>query len=165
MANLSEDVIKKAYAAFNERDIDKTLSTMQTNVQWSKAWEGGYISGHDEIREYWTRQWKEINPTVEPVGFRDRENGNLEVKVHQNVKDLEGNIIFDGAIRHIYTFQDGLIKTMDIELLQEEEQPLQFADTEDNDRFVIPDECGDTLWDAVLKQDEEKDRRAAEEQK
>jgi hypothetical protein len=21
---------------------------MQPNVQWSKAWEGGYISGHDE---------------------------------------------------------------------------------------------------------------------
>lgn len=27
-------VINKAYAAFNESDIDKALSTMQPHVQW-----------------------------------------------------------------------------------------------------------------------------------
>jgi hypothetical protein len=112
-----QDLIKKAYAAFNERDIDKALSNMQPNVQWSKAWEGGYISGHDEIKAYWSRQWKEINPTVEPVGFTVRPNGNLEVKVHQKVKDLAGNSMFDGTVKHIYSFEDGLIKKMDIELI------------------------------------------------
>jgi len=111
------DLIKKAYTAFNERDIDKALSTMQPNVQWSKAWEGGYISGHNEIRAYWTRQWKEINPNVEPIGFTERENGSLEVEVKQKVKDLEGNSIFDGTVKHVYTFEDGLVKTMDIELV------------------------------------------------
>ena len=110
------DLIKKAYAAFNERDIDKALSTMQPNVQWSKAWEGGYISGHDEIRKYWTRQWTEINPNVEPVGFNKRQNGTLEIIVHQIVKDLQGNPMFDGIVKHIYTLQDGLLRRMDIEL-------------------------------------------------
>ena len=43
MTTQLKDLIKKAYSAFNERDIDKALSTMQPNVQWSKAWEGGYI--------------------------------------------------------------------------------------------------------------------------
>lgn len=113
-----KEIIKKAYSAFNERNIDKALSTMQPDVQWSKAWEGGYISGHNEIKEYWTRQWTEINPKVDPVGFSDRENGSLEVKVQQNVKDLQGNLIFDGLVKHVYTFQDGLIKTMDIELVE-----------------------------------------------
>jgi hypothetical protein len=116
MTNELKDLIKKAYSAFNERDIDKALSAMQSNVQWSKAWEGGYISGHDEIKEYWTRQWKEINPNVEPVGFKERQNGSLEVEVHQKVKDLQGNSMFDGTVKHIYTIEDGLIKTMDIEL-------------------------------------------------
>ncbi|MET0944782.1 MAG: nuclear transport factor 2 family protein [Flavobacterium sp.] len=115
---MSFDTIKKAYSAFNERNIDNALSTMQPDVQWSKAWEGGYISGHDEIKQYWTRQWTEINPKVEPTSFEERENGSLEVKVHQNVKDLHGNLIFDGLVKHIYTFQDGLIKTMDIELVE-----------------------------------------------
>lgn len=112
-----KDLIKKAYSAFNERDIDTALSTMQPNVQWSKAWEGGYISGHDEIKEYWTRQWKEINPKVEPAEFTERENESLEVLVQQKVKDLDGNSIFDGIVKHVYTFEDGLIKTMDIELV------------------------------------------------
>ena len=111
------DLIRKAYSAFNERDIDKALSTMQPNVQWSKAWEGGYISGHDEIKQYWTRQWKEINPQVEPIGFTARENGSVEVLVHQQVKDLQGASIFNGNVKHVYTFEDGLIKTMDIELV------------------------------------------------
>src|SRR6195952_526968 len=101
------NVIRKAYSAFNERDIDKALSTMQPDVQWSKAWEGGYISGHSEIKQYWTRQWTEINPTVTPIGFTERTNGSLEVRVHQNVKDLLGNLMFDGAVKHIYTFQGG----------------------------------------------------------
>lgn len=111
------DLIEKAYSAFNERNIDKALSTMQPTVQWSKAWEGGYISGHGEIKDYWTRQWKEINPIVEPTGFIERQNGSLQVDVHQQVKDSQGTLLFDGIVRHIYTFEDGLIKTMDIELV------------------------------------------------
>jgi len=118
MKNQFEDVIQKAYSAFNERNIDIALSTMQPDVQWSKAWEGGYISGHTEIKEYWTRQWTEINPNVDPVGFRERENERLEVEVHQYVEDLQGNLMFDGMVRHVYTFQAGLIKTMDIELVE-----------------------------------------------
>lgn len=111
-----KDIIHKAYAAFNGRYIDAALSTMQPDVQWSKAWEGGYISGHDEIRKYWTRQWKEINPKVEPVGFTERPDSRLEVSVHQNVKELDGKQLFDGTVKHIYRFEEGLIKTMDIEL-------------------------------------------------
>ena len=118
MEKQTQDLIEKAYAAFNARDIETALSTMHPDVQWPKAFEGGHVSGHNEIREYWTRQWTEINPNVEPVGFNERDNGSLEVKVHQNVKDLQGNILFDGLVKHVYTFQSGLIKTMDIELIE-----------------------------------------------
>jgi hypothetical protein len=117
MATQFEDLIKKAYTAFNQRDIDKALSTFHTNVQWPKAFEGGYVSGHNEIREYWTRQWSEINPNVEPIGMKERLNGSLEVEIHQIVKDLQGNSLFDGTVKHIYTLQDGLLRRMDIELV------------------------------------------------
>ncbi len=112
-----KDLIKKAYAAFNERNIDKALSTMHPDIQWPKAFEGGYVSGHNEIREYWTRQWTEINPNVEPIEINERQNGNLEVEVLQKVKDLQGNSLFDGTVKHIYTLQDGLLRKMDIELV------------------------------------------------
>jgi hypothetical protein len=117
MAIQFEDLIKKAYSAFNQRDIDKALSTMHTAVQWPKAFEGGYVSGHNEIREYWTRQWSEINPNVEPIGIKERPNGSFEVEIHQIVKDLQGNSLFDGTVKHIYTLQDGLLRSMDIELV------------------------------------------------
>lgn len=110
------NLIKKAYSAFNSREIDTALSTFHTDVQWPKAFEGGYVSGHDEIRKYWTRQWTEINPNVEPIGFNERQNGTVEVTVHQIVKDLQGNLMFDGTVKHIYTIEDNLLRRMDIEL-------------------------------------------------
>ena len=115
MAYQYGDLIKKAYSAFNARDIDTALSTMHPDVQWPKAFEGGYVSGHTEIREYWTRQWTEIDPRVEPVEFMERQDGTLEIIVHQIVKDVEGNLMFDGTVKHIYTLQDGLLRRMDIE--------------------------------------------------
>lgn len=111
-------LISRAYSAFNSRDIDTALSTFHPNVQWPKAFEGGYVTGHDEVRKYWTRQWSEINPTVEPMGFNERPDGRLEVSVHQVVKDLEGNLMFDGKVKHIYTIQDELLQSMDVELEQ-----------------------------------------------
>lgn len=63
------------------------------------------MNGHDEIKAYWTRKWKEINPLVEPVGFNERPNGKLEVEVHQKVKVLQGNPLFDGMVKHIYTLK------------------------------------------------------------
>ena len=109
-------LIKNAYAAFNARNIDTILRVMHPNVKWSKAWEGDYANGHAGVRAYWERQWKEIDPIVTPVGFHERENGTLEVQVDQLVKDLAGNILFDGKVKHIYVIDNGLIEQMDIEL-------------------------------------------------
>lgn len=117
MENQVQDLIKKAYSAFNSRDIDTALSTFHSDVQWPKAFEGGYVSGHNEIREYWTRQWAEINPNVEPIRITERQNGTIEVEILQIVKDLKGNIIFEGIVKHIYTIQDNLLQKMDIELV------------------------------------------------
>lgn len=112
-----QNLVDKAYAAFNARDIDTALSALHPDVQWPRAFEGGYVSGHDSIRDYWTRQWKEIDPNVEPMGISDRQNGTFEVTVHQIVKDLKGNQIFDGMVKHIYTVKEGLLRRMDIELV------------------------------------------------
>jgi len=110
------ELVKKAYNGFNTRDIDAALSTMHHDVQWPKAFEGGYVIGHNEIRTYWLRQWSEINPIVTPIAFKERENGSLEITVYQKVKDLQDHTIFDGNVKHIYTLEDNLLRRMDIEL-------------------------------------------------
>ena len=111
----NQALINKAYTGFNNREIDTVLSVMHPDVHWPKAFEGGYVIGHEAVRAYWTRQWSEINPRVTPVGFRERANGNLEVEVAQLVKDLEGNVIFDGKVKHVYVIDNGLLQHMDIE--------------------------------------------------
>ena len=112
----TQQLIRKAYSAFNARDINQALSTFHPAVQWPKAFEGGYVSGHEEIRKYWTRQWAEINPHVEPTGFTERPDGTLEVTVRQVVKDLQDHPLFDGTVKHVYTTEDGLLRKMDIEI-------------------------------------------------
>jgi hypothetical protein len=109
-------LIKKAYAGFNNRNIDAVLSIMHPDIHWPKAFEGGYVIGQDAVRDYWTRQWSEINPKVEPLLITERPDGKIEVEVYQLVKDLEGNILFDGTVRHVYVIAGGLLQQMDIEL-------------------------------------------------
>lgn len=108
------DLIRKIYAAFNARDIPAILATFDPQVRWSRAWEGDYAVGHEEVRDYWLRQWQELNPHVGPTAIREVGEGKLEVAVHQLVKDMQGQVLFDGHVTHLYTLQDGLIKQMDI---------------------------------------------------
>jgi ketosteroid isomerase-like protein len=84
----TQTLLARAYAAFNDRDIERALALMSENVSWPKASEGGRVVGKEEIRSYWTRQWKEFDPHVEPLEMIDHEGGITEVKVHQLVKDL-----------------------------------------------------------------------------
>ncbi len=111
----NNDLIGRAYAAFNERDIDAVLSLMHADVHWPNGWEGGYVQGHDEVRDYWTRQWLAIDPVVIPVSFKERTDGKIEVEVHQVVKDRKGNVLSDGMVKHIYLLKEGKIQRMEIE--------------------------------------------------
>ncbi len=110
-----QTLIRQAYAAFNARDIPAVLATLHPQVRWSRAWEGDYATGHEEVRAYWLRQWEELNPQVEPTTIRELADGRLEVAVHQLVKDQQDQVVFDGPVKHIYTLQEGLLKQMDIE--------------------------------------------------
>ncbi len=107
-------LIAQAYSAFNQRDIDAALALMSENVSWPKASEGGRALGKEAIRSYWTRQWKEFDPHVEPLQIVDQEDGTTEVKVHQVVKSLAGDLLSDSEVRHVYSITDGLIDRMDL---------------------------------------------------
>jgi len=56
-----------------------------------------------------------VDPTVIPVAFTHGSDGRISVSVHQTVRDLSGNILVEGEVVHVYAFEDGLIKAMDIE--------------------------------------------------
>jgi hypothetical protein len=110
----TQTLIKDVYTAFNQRDIDGALALMTETVSWPKASEGGRATGKDEIRAYWTRQWQEFDPHVDPLEVHEQPDGRAHVRVHQLVRSLTGNLLFDGEVTHIYTFTDGLIDRMDL---------------------------------------------------
>jgi len=107
-------LIERAYTAFNKRDLDGALALMSDDVSWPKASEGGKVVGKDEIRAYWTRQWSTFDPHVEPCEVVDLGGGKAEVRVHQLVKNLQGDILSDSEVRHLFTIEDDRIKSMDL---------------------------------------------------
>jgi ketosteroid isomerase-like protein len=109
------DLLRAAYAAFNARDIDGALAAMHTDVRWPNGMEGGYVDGHEAVRAYWTRQWEQIDPHVEPVGFADEGPGRVRVAVRQVVRSRAGEVLVDTVVQHVYTFDGDLIRTMEIE--------------------------------------------------
>ena len=108
------DLLKRAYAAFNARDLDGALATMQPDVVWPNGMEGGVVHGHEGVHAYWTRQWSMINPHVDPVSFTEDESGRIVVGVHQVVRELSGKLLMDRMVEHVYTLDGGLIRSMDI---------------------------------------------------
>jgi len=115
--------LRSAYKAYNSRDIDSALSFMQQDVDWPRGLEGGHVHGHNAIREYWSEQWKTIDPHIEPQQFQLDSEGRVVVTVHQVVKDLRGNLLRDDKIQHVYTMQRGLVKSMIIQ--DNMEEPLE----------------------------------------
>ena len=108
----TKTMIEQAYSAFNKRDIDGALALMTQDVRWPKASEGGKIVGKEEIRAYWTRQWDEFDPHVEPLAIAEEDGGKTRVRVHQLVKSLQGDVLSDSEVFHVFTVKSGLIAAM-----------------------------------------------------
>lgn len=117
MNKISEDILRKAYEALNVRDIDAALLLMHKDIQWADG-ANGFVKGHNGVREFWTRQWREVNPQMTPLSFGERQDGQTEVMVLQIVKDLADKMLSNGIVKHIYNFENRLIKSMTIEMTQ-----------------------------------------------
>ena len=110
-----QDLLRSLYEAFNARDIDTVVAAMSPDVDWPNGWQGGRVVGHDAVRRYWERQWAEIRPNVRPTAFSEREDGSIEVRVHQVVRDPSGALLDRADVRHVYAFDGELVRRMDVE--------------------------------------------------
>jgi hypothetical protein len=117
MTNIN-DRFERIYRAFNAREIDALLDEMTDDVDWPNAWEGGRLLGREAVRDYWTRQWSEIDPAVEPVAVVTRPDDSVAVEVAQTVRSLDGSIIAENRVLHVYVLREGLIARMDVEELE-----------------------------------------------
>ncbi len=85
-----EEMLRSLYEAFNARDVDSCLAALTPDVDWANGWEGGRVTGRDAVREYWRRQWAEIDSTAEPTAVTERPDGTVEVAVDLVIRDRTG---------------------------------------------------------------------------
>ncbi len=108
------EFIERLYERFNARDIEALLSTMSEDVIWANGMEGGHVHGREGVRSYWARQWAMIDPRVEPIKSSLGAYGEIVVEVHQVVRDLNGELLSDKVVCHVFQMESGVIKRFDI---------------------------------------------------
>ena len=109
----TERLLRDLYAAFNARQVDALLAAMTDDVDWPNVLQGTRAHGPAAVRAYWTAQFAAIDPHVEPVRI-DTLGDTSVVQVHQVVRDLDGKVLADQVVEHVYTMRDGLVARMDV---------------------------------------------------
>ncbi len=112
--SVNQEFLQNLYDAFNKREIETIIALMRSDVKWANGLEGGFVYGRDAVREYWTNQFKAIQPELETLKFETDEKGRNVVTVHQIIKDLEGNVLADATVRQIFTIEDASISLYEI---------------------------------------------------
>jgi len=107
-------LLQSLYGLFNAREIEAVLACMHEDVVWANGMEGGHVYGRDGVRDYWTRQWAMIDPHVEPLEFADGPEGELIVEAHAVVRDLNGSLLSDRMVSHVFRIENGLVRRFDI---------------------------------------------------
>jgi hypothetical protein len=58
------------YEIFTIRDKDWNNRKTENCLKWANGLEGGFVYGRDAVREYWTDQFKAIQPSLRPENSR-----------------------------------------------------------------------------------------------
>jgi uncharacterized protein (TIGR02246 family) len=108
------ELLKRAYGAFNAKDVEAVLAVMRPDVDWPNVLEAVRLHGRDQIKKYWTRQFAAIDPQLEVRSITPAADGRVVVELRQIVRALDGTIRDDRIVKHVYTIRDGLVARMDI---------------------------------------------------
>lgn len=109
------DRVRALYQSFNDRDLDAVLAAMAPSVDWPNGWRGGRLTGRDEVRAYWQRQWEEIRPTTVVRHIAERPDGTVEARVRLVVRDPAGTVLERSETTHVYEFAGPLVQRMSVE--------------------------------------------------
>ena len=110
------------YRSFNERDIDAVLAHLAPDVDWPIGTSGGREHGREAVRAYWTRQWQDIDPRVEPLSIDFDGEGRAHVRVQQLIRSRDGKIESNRKVEHVYEFNGPFVQRMTIVPLPADEE-------------------------------------------
>lgn len=109
-----EDLLRKSYDAYNTRDLSTLVLALAPDVEWPDRLEGVTLHGVEAVSAYWERQWEAMNPVVEFMHFEWDRNGNGVATLLEIIRGPNGAIISKGPVRHVYQFENGLVKSMQV---------------------------------------------------
>jgi hypothetical protein len=110
-----ERLLRQAYESFNAKDVEALLAVMTDDVDWPNMLEGSRLVGHDAVREYWRGQFRTTDPRLEITGV-DEEGDATVLSVHQSICDLEGTVLREADVEHVYRFREGKVARMDVRM-------------------------------------------------
>ena len=128
-------MLEELYGALNRRDIDAFLKHVAPGVDWADEVTGGQVHGRDAVRAYLQKQWTEIDPTDEPMRINIGEDGRAHVLVDRLVRSLNGEILQNLKVEHVFEFDGAFISRMTVIGLAEGESatPDERGEEEDGD--------------------------------
>jgi ketosteroid isomerase-like protein len=109
-----EEVVRRAYSAFNERDVDAALALMDPEVDWPNVPKGGFIHGQEQVRHHWREQFRQADPRIELAGVAEKDDGRVEAQVRQIVRAPDGSKLSDDRAVHVFTFAGERIRRMEV---------------------------------------------------
>lgn len=120
-----KDLLIRAYAAYNARDVQGLLSVVSHDVDWPAGpGRDQRLHGRDAVGAHWRQQWARTRTHDSPHSFTRLDDGRVVADIDQVVRALDGLLLAQGAFRHVHRIQDSLITRMDIETVtQHRETP------------------------------------------
>jgi hypothetical protein len=113
-ARTTDELLQRAYEAFNARDVDAATALMTDDVTWPNVSDGGFVHGRDAVRDHWREQFEAADPQIEFLALDSGPDGVVRAHVHQVVRSNQGETISDDRLDHVYTIRDGLIQRMEV---------------------------------------------------
>jgi ketosteroid isomerase-like protein len=111
MPTENEETLKRAYAAFESRDLEEIVATTDPEVVFTsliRESEGGEYVGHDGVREFFTSLF-EVLPDWHPVldSFEDY-GDRLLVRAKITASPPGGEVLMEQVVWQVVRLRDGL---------------------------------------------------------
>lgn len=103
----AEDLLRRAFDAYNRQDADALLTMVSIDVRWPDN--DGYVMEKGELRAFWRDQWAKTRTHDEVTGIERMDDTKFLVRLNQMVRTVDGTRLSAGSFCYGFTIENGLI--------------------------------------------------------
>ena len=109
-----EALLSRLHDGIVRGDIEAVMRCFHPAAQMHDALEGGLVTGHDEIRAYYLRQFATVRADASLLSVLHCEAEMFDTLVQVMVRGVDGGFWWEGQIRAVYQLRDGLIASIEV---------------------------------------------------